>query len=83
MTMQMDTPQTQQAGMKMQLEIDTWISPDVPGNSEREAFYKKNMGQYPWAAMAEGSNASMRAAMIEVQKKMANLHGAAVLQIGV
>jgi hypothetical protein len=81
MSVQMDSPQTQQAGMKVQIEIDTWISPDVPGNAEREAFYKRNAGRYPWATMTEGANAGMRAAMVEMQKKMASLHGAAVLQI--
>jgi hypothetical protein len=81
MTMQMDTPQTQQAGMKMQMEIHNWLSPDVPGYSELEAFYKRNMSRFPWTAMAEGSNPSLRAAMMEMQKKMAAMHGVTVLQV--
>jgi hypothetical protein len=81
MTMQVDSPPAQKAGMKMEMEIETWVSPDVPGAAEREEFYKRNMSRFPWAAMGEGSNASMRAAMLEMQKKMAAMHGAVVLQV--
>jgi hypothetical protein len=82
MTVQMDMPQKgQQPGMKIQMDMELWLSPDVPGYSELEAFYKRNMSRYPWAAMAQGSNPSMRATMAELQKKMATMHGAPVLQI--
>lgn len=46
-----------------------------------EAFYKRNMSRFPWAAVAQGSNPSMRAAMAELQRKMAGMHGAPVLEI--
>jgi hypothetical protein len=82
MTMQMDMPQQgQQPGMKIEMEMELWLSPDVPGYSEMEAFYKRNMSRFPWAAMAQGSNPSMRATMAELQRKMAAMHGAPVLQI--
>lgn len=81
MTMQIDIPQMQQPGMKMQMEMDIWLSPDVPGYSEMEAFYKRNMGHFPWEAMAEGANPSVRSAMVELQKKMAAMHGAPLLEV--
>ena len=49
--------------------------------SEMEAFYKRNMSRFPWAAIAQGSNPSMRATMADLQRKMATMHGAPVLQI--
>ncbi len=79
MTVQIDTPQ--QPGTKMEVEIDIWFSPDVPGYSEMEAFYKRNMSRFPWGALTEGANASVRAAMTELQKKMAAMHGAPVLEV--
>jgi hypothetical protein len=82
MTVQMDMPQQgQQPGMKIQMDMELWLSPEVPGYSEMEAFYKRNMSRFPWAAMAQGSNPSMRATMAELQRKMATMHGAPVLQI--
>src|SRR5215469_4562350 len=43
LSMQVDTPQGPQPGMKMQMEMELWLSPDVPGYAEMEAFYKRNM----------------------------------------
>jgi len=81
LSMQVDMPQGPQPGMKMQMEMELWLSPDVPGYAEMEAFYKRNMNRFPWAALAQGSNPSMRATMAELQKKMASMHGAPVLEI--
>jgi hypothetical protein len=81
MTVQVDMPQGQQPGMKIQMEMELWLSPDVPGYSEMEAFYKRNMNRFPWEAMAQGSNPSMRATMADLQRKMASMHGAPVLEI--
>ena len=81
LNMQVDMARGPQPGMKMQMEMELWLSPDVPGYSEMEAFYKRNMSRFPWEAMAQGSNASMRATMAELQKKMAGMHGAPVLEI--
>ncbi len=81
-TMDMDMSQmAQRPGMKMQMEMEIWASPDVPGASEMEAFYKRNMSRFPWAAMGAGGNASARSAMAELQKKMAAMHGVPVLEV--
>ncbi len=80
MTMQIDSPQAQQAGMKMQMEMDLWISPDVPGGQDLLGFYKRNADRFPWSSMATGANPSMRAAMADLQKKMAGLKGVPVLE---
>ena len=80
LTVQVEMPQAQ-AGMKMQMEIEYWVSPDVPGYSEFQAFYKRNLPKFPWGAMVQNANPSMKTAMAEMQKKMATMHGAPVLQI--
>jgi hypothetical protein len=81
MDMQVDMPQGQQPGMKLQMQMELWLSSEVPGYSEMEAFYKRNMSRFPWAAMVPNSNLSMRATMVEMQRKMAAMHGAPVLEI--
>jgi hypothetical protein len=81
MTIQMETAQTQKAGMKMQMEMDIWISSEVPGVQELRAFYQKNMSRFPWAAMGQGGgNENMQKAMVDLQRKMAGLNGVPVLQ---
>jgi hypothetical protein len=67
-------------GGKMQVEMDMWISPDVPGAGEVRAFYKKNADRFPWSALSTG-NAPLQSAMAEVQKKIAALDGVAVQQV--
>jgi hypothetical protein len=81
MTMQIDTPQTQQAGMKMQMEMDIWFSSEVPGSQEQKAFYQKNMAHFPWAAMAQGGNPSIQKALVDLQRKLAGLNGVPVLEV--
>ena len=81
MTMEMDSPQMSQAGMKMQMEVDTWLSSDVPGAKELKAFYQRNAGNMPWAAMMGGGAAGMQKAVADIQRKMANIGGVPLLQI--
>jgi hypothetical protein len=84
LSMEMDSPQGRQVGMKMRMEMDIWISPDVPGGQELRAFYQKNAGKFPWTAMAgDGGrgNQSMRNAFAEVQRKMADMKGVPILQV--
>jgi hypothetical protein len=79
MNMQMDVSQAQHP-MQMQMEMDLWVSPDVPGAQELQDFYKKNADKFPWTAMMQGSNPGMSKAMADLQRKMASLHGVPVLQ---
>jgi hypothetical protein len=67
MTMEIDSPQTSQSGMKMQMEIDMWRSSDVPGAQELKAFYQRNGARFPWAAMGGGAVAGMQKAMADAQ----------------
>jgi len=77
MTMQVDSPQAQQMG-QMQIEMEMWLSTEVPGYQELHEFYQRNMARYPWAAMAGGANSGMQKAMADLQKKMASMHGVQV-----
>lgn len=81
MTMAMDMPQSPRPGMKMNMEIEFWVSRDVPGASELVAFYKRNMGKFPLPAMESGGNSNLRAAMVEMQKRMMSMPGAPVLEV--
>lgn len=77
MTMSMDSPGGAPGGMKMQVEVELWISADVPGWQNMRAFFQKNAGAL---AMMGGGNPGIQKAMAEMQKKMAGMNGAAVLQ---
>ena len=81
MTMDIDSPQAQKAGMKMRMEMEMWISPDVPGSQELHAFYERNRGRFPWSALAGGGNPGMQKAMADVQRKLAEMNGVPVLQV--
>jgi hypothetical protein len=84
MTMEMDNPQARQQGMKMKMEMDIWVSPDVPGAGELRAFYQRNAGKFPWGAMMGAGgrgNASMQKALADLRRKMAEVKGVPVLQV--
>jgi hypothetical protein len=81
MTMSMDGMGGPAAGMKMQVEMEMWISPDVPGAKEARAFFDKNGERFPWSALAGGGNPAMQKSMAEVQRKMSALHGMPVMQV--
>ncbi len=77
MTMELESPQTRQIG-QMQMEMELWVSADVPGSAQASEFYQRNAGRFPWAAMSNGGNASMQKAMADMQRKMASIHGVQV-----
>lgn len=79
MTMDIDSSQLQQFG-KMQMEMDWWLSSDVPGASELHAFYQRNVNRFPWAALG-GNNPSLAKGMADMQRKIAELGGVPVLQV--
>jgi hypothetical protein len=78
MTMDVDIPQARQMG-KMQMEMDMWLSTDVPGIGELRTFYKKNMERFPWAALSGGGgNQGIQAGVAQMQRKMAEMGGVQV-----
>jgi hypothetical protein len=63
----------------MQMEMDLWLSSDVPGIGELRSFYKKNMDRFPWAALSGGANqGGMQAGIAEMQRKIAEMGGVQV-----
>jgi len=80
MTMDIESPQTQQMG-KMQMEMDMWLSGDVPGIGELRSFYKKNMERMPWSVLNGGGNPSMQSAVAVMQRKVAEMNGLDVLSV--
>ncbi len=71
MTMEMSGAGGGPPGMKMQMEMEIWVSADVPGVGDLRSFYQRNMAKFPWASLGEGTNPGMKAAMIDLQKKLA------------
>jgi hypothetical protein len=80
-TMDVAMPQLQNAGMKPQMEIEIWVSRDVPGNQELTAFYRKNAAHFPLAALNAGNNPSLQNAMAKLQQLMADLDGVPVMEV--
>lgn len=80
MTMVMDMSQ-QRPGMKMQMEMEVWASPDVPGAPELRAFYERNSAKMPWTALAQGANGGTQQAFADMQRKMTQIKGVPVQQI--
>jgi len=78
LTIQADVPQAR-GGMKMQMEMEIWVSPEVPGAQEMHAFYQRNAGKFPWSALAGGSPGAK--SMAEMQRKLAGMNGVPVLEI--
>lgn len=76
LTMEMEMPQAPQMG-KMQMELDLWLSSEVPGIGEVREFYRKNLERFPWASMA-GGNPQMQQAIAKMQRKMAEMNGVQV-----
>jgi hypothetical protein len=82
MTMSMQGTASKQAppGVNMQIEMEMWVSGDVPGAAEARAFYQKNGDKLPYATMAAG-NPQMQKSMAAMQRKLASLGGVSVMQI--
>src|SRR5947209_7798391 len=62
MTMSMEGMQQGPPGMKMQIEMEMWLSSDVPGAAEARSFYQKNGDKLAFATLAAG-NPQMQKAM--------------------
>lgn len=73
--------QMEQGAMKMQLEMEFWVSSDVPGAQELGAFYRRNAEHFPWTAVGAGGNPSMQKAMAAMQKRLAGMNGVPVVEV--
>ena len=81
MTMDIQAQQAGAQGMKMVMEMEMWMSPDVPGASEYRDFFKKYGDRFPWAALGAGGNPSMQKSMADMQRKLVSLGSVPVQQI--
>ncbi len=81
LTVDVDNPQMAGRGMKMQMEMHIWISSAVPGAGELHAFYQRNMGSFPWAAIMQGGNPGMAKTIADLQRKLATMNGVPVLEV--
>jgi hypothetical protein len=82
MTMTMQGMNGAPAGTQMTMEMEMWLSPDVPGSQQLRTFYEKNAERFPWAAIAGGQGSpQMTNVFAEIRKKAATMHGMPVMQI--
>lgn len=79
MTVQVDTARGSQPGFKGQMEVELWLSRDVPGSQELRAFYKRNGAHWPVAG-SDGS-ASMQKGMAKLQQQFAELDAVPVMEV--
>lgn len=77
MTLTVDAPQMG----KVPVEVDIWVSPDVPGSGQVHDFYTKNAVKFPWNAIAGGGNPGMQKAMADMQRALTKLSGVPVEEI--
>lgn len=81
LTVDVDMPQARAAGMKPNMEMEIWISRDVPGGQELSAFMKKNAANMSLMAMGGGNNPGIQKAMAKVQQQFAQMDGVPVMEI--
>jgi hypothetical protein len=82
LTAALDGAQTGRAGMPpMQMEVEIWLSNDVPGAPELRSFYARNSSSLPWLAISSSDNPNLRNAMIEIEKKVTSMGGVPVLRL--
>jgi hypothetical protein len=67
---------------KIEMEIEMWVSPDIPGGWKLREFYKRNAGNvpqivmgFPWDAMLGAVSSGARAALVDAQRTMASMNG--------
>jgi len=82
MTMNVEMETGRGPAMKMQMEMDVWVSSGVPGADQMRAFFQKNKDNFPWSATAAGNgNPGMKKAIAQLQSKIAELKGVTVENI--
>jgi hypothetical protein len=80
LSMNVSMPEFQKAGMQPQMQIELWVSRDVPGSQELTAFYRKNAAGFPLGAMG-GNNPGLQKVMAKLQQQMAELDGVPVMEV--
>jgi len=83
--MDIQSAELQRMGSQLRLEMDVWLSRDVPGGQEVTAFYQRNMTRFPWGALAQslnhGANPDLVASLAAFHRRVAALNGVVVLEV--
>jgi Domain of unknown function (DUF4412) len=81
-TVDVDMPQAKAAGMKPNMEMELWISHEVPGGQELASFFKKNAANLSvLAASGAAANPGIQKAMGKIQQAFAQMDGVPVMEI--
>ncbi|MDR3698612.1 MAG: DUF4412 domain-containing protein [Candidatus Sulfopaludibacter sp.] len=78
MTMSVDAPASATPGKNMRVEMEMWISPDVPGWQNLRAFHQDNALSF--AAVA-ARNSGVARALAEMEDRLATANGLPVLEV--
>jgi len=78
MTMSVDAPAAAAAAKKMQVEMEMWISPDVPGWESLRAFHQDNALSF---AVIAARNSGVAKALAEMEDRLASANGIPVLEV--
>jgi hypothetical protein len=78
-TVDVESPELPEAAIKM--EMDVWLSGDVPGAGESNKFYKKNAEGFPWAALSGDGNRAIEVGLAGLQEKVIELTGVPLLEV--
>jgi len=85
LTTDLDSGELQQMGSRLRMEVDLWISREVPGAEELVKFYQRNMRRFPWSAMMEAlnrrANPALVSALAALQRRIAGMEGVQVRQV--
>jgi hypothetical protein len=80
MTIDSNTQAPGQGSMQLQIEMEWWLSNDVPGAGEVKAFYERHGDEFPWTALTSAMGPAGQT-VAEGMRKVMKSGGVPVLQI--
>ncbi len=81
LTTNLDSAELRTMGSRIQMEMDVWLSPDIPGAGELHKFYEENLDRFPWEVLGGGGNPAIQTGLSDLRSKIAGMNGVQVLEI--
>jgi hypothetical protein len=81
LTTDLDSPELRTMGTRVQMEMDLWLSRDVPGAAELHRFYERNMERFPWRVLSGAGNQTVQTGLAGLQSRVAGMNGVQVLEV--
>lgn len=77
----LDSPELRTMGSRIQMEMDLWVSEDVPGVAELYKFYERNNERFPWEVLSGTGNQAIQTGLAGMQSRIAGMHGVQILEV--